>query len=65
MASSKKSAQDQQTAQRGKVENDHNKAGGQDPTQKNEAQRTPQSRGDRDTNLGSSNQTQTRRGSVR
>lgn len=53
---------DKQTGQTGKVENDHNKAGDTQPTQKNEPRRTPQSRHDRDTHLGSDNQNQSRRG---
>lgn len=46
----------------GKVENDTNKTGAQEPTQKNEGRRTPQSRHDRESHIGSSNQTQSRRG---
>lgn len=46
----------------GKVENNTNKAGEQEPTQKNEGRRTPQSRHDREAHIGSSNQTQSRRG---
>ena len=46
----------------GKVENNTNKAGTQEPTQKNEGRRTPQSRHDRESHIGSSNQTQSRRG---
>ena len=46
----------------GKVENDTNKTGAQEPTQKNEGRRTPQSRNDRESHIGSSNQTQSRRG---
>jgi hypothetical protein len=57
----KNSPQDQQAAQQGKVENDTNKMGEQKPTQKNEGHRTPQSRGDRDDQLGN-NQSQVRRG---
>jgi hypothetical protein len=53
---------DQQEAQSGKVANDSNKAGEQAPTQKNEAQRTPQSRSDRESQVGSGNQSQSRRG---
>ena len=55
--------QTQQTGHGGKVENDSNKTGAQDPTQKNEGRRTPQSRNDRESKIGSSNQTQSRRGS--
>jgi hypothetical protein len=46
----------------GKVENDANRTGSQKPTQKNEGKRTPASRNDRDTALGSDNQTQSRKG---
>jgi hypothetical protein len=42
---------DQQQPQTGKVENDHNKQGGQAVTQKNEARRTPESRHDREANV--------------
>jgi len=38
---------DQQQPGTGKVANDHNKVGEQAPTQKNEGQRTPESRHDR------------------
>lgn len=47
----------------GKVENDTNKMGEQEPTQKNEGRRTAKSRHDREAHVGSSNQTQSRRGS--
>jgi len=53
---------DSQEAQTGKVANDANKQGEQQPTQKNESRRTPESRNDRESNLGSSNQVQGRRG---
>lgn len=53
---------DKQAPLSGKVENDFNKMGEQKPTQKNEAQRTPASRNDRESQLGSSNQSQSRRG---
>lgn len=46
----------------GKVENDTNKVGDHEPTQKNEGRRTPQSRNDRESQIGSGNQTQSRRG---
>lgn len=42
---------DQQTPQTGKVENDHNKVGNTEPTQKNEGKRTPDSRSDREANI--------------
>ncbi len=51
---------DKQAAHTGKVENDFNKQGNQKPTQKNEAQRTPASRHDRESQIGSSNQSQNR-----
>ncbi|MES2564104.1 MAG: hypothetical protein V4637_15435 [Pseudomonadota bacterium] len=53
---------DKQAPQSGKVENDHNKMGGQAATQKNEGKRTPESRNDRDTHIGRGNQTQSRQG---
>jgi hypothetical protein len=55
---------DQQTPNTGKVANDHNKVGEQALTQKNEAKRTSGSRTDREAHLGSSNQTQSRRGNT-
>jgi hypothetical protein len=48
----------------GKLENDVNKVGAQQPTQKNEARRTAVSRSDRESLVGSQNQTRTRKGSV-
>lgn len=54
--------EDKQTSHTGKVMNDHNRQGNQEPTQKNEALRSPQSRSDRESQLGSSNQSQSRRG---
>jgi len=56
---------DKQTSHTGKVMNDFNKTGEQPVTQKNEGQRSPQSRNDRESNLGSSNQNQARRGNTR
>ena len=58
----KQNHRDQQEPQTGKVENDHNKLGEQAPTQKNEGERTPQSRHDRESQIVSSNQNQSRRG---
>ncbi len=55
---------DQQTPQTGKVENDHNKVGNTEPTQKNEGKRTPDSRSDRESNIGGNNQNQSRRGTT-
>lgn len=53
---------DKQAPMTGKVENDFNKQGEQAPTQKNEGRRTPESRTDRESQLGSSNQSNARRG---
>ncbi len=60
MANSK--SQDQQAPPSGKVANDSNKTGEQAATQKNEGQRTPASRSDRESQVGSGNQSQSRRG---
>jgi hypothetical protein len=46
---------------KGKLANDHNKAGEQAPTQTNQARRTPHSRSDREDHIGGSNQAETRR----
>jgi hypothetical protein len=51
---------DKQTPLAGKVENDFNKMGQQRPTQKNEGRRTPESRSDRESRVGSQNQTRSR-----
>lgn len=48
----------------GKVAGDHNSAGDQPATQTHQGRRTPESRGDRDTHLGSGNQTQSRQGNA-
>ncbi len=48
----------------GKVANDHNSTGDKAATQTNQGRRTPESRGDRDTHLGSGNQAQSRQGSA-
>lgn len=53
---------DKQAPLSGKVENDFNKQGEQKPTQKNEGRRSPASRHDRESQLGSDNQTRARRG---
>jgi hypothetical protein len=42
----------------------HKKLGAQEPTQLNQGKRTPDSRNDRESHLGSSNQSQSRRGSA-
>lgn len=46
----------------GKVAQAHNSTGDKPATQINQGRRTPESRGDRDTHLGSGNQMQSRRG---
>lgn len=46
----------------GKLANDHNKTGQQPPHQKNQGRRTPASRDDRQAQLGSHNQSWTRKG---
>ena len=61
-ASAKGNPADHQVPGTGKVANDHNKQGGQAPTQKNEGQRTPESRHDLETQVGSENQSQVRKG---
>lgn len=48
----------------GKVENDFNQTGEQKPTQRNEGQRTANSRHDRESHVGGSNQLQSRRGTT-
>lgn len=45
----------------GKVANDTNKLGEKKPTQKNEGKRTPESRHDRETQVGTSNQVRARK----
>jgi hypothetical protein len=59
---SKQNPRDKQAPLSGKVENDFNKLGEQKPTQKNEGKRTPESRHDREAQVGSQNQNQARRG---
>jgi len=61
---SKQNPQDKQEPHTGKVENDTNKMGEQEPTQLNQGQRTPDSRSDREAHVGGSNQSQSRRGPV-
>ncbi len=53
---------DKQEPHTRKVENDTNKQGEQDVTQLNQGQRTPESRSDRESHIGGSNQSQSRRG---
>ncbi|QJW83157.1 hypothetical protein HK414_00290 [Ramlibacter terrae] len=48
--------EDKQASQSGKNENDSNKQGEQAPTQKNEGRRTPESRHDRENQVGGTNQ---------
>lgn len=54
--------EDKQAAQSGKVENDTNKLGKAQATQKNEGRRTPRSRHDREDHIGN-NQSKVRGGS--
>jgi hypothetical protein len=54
--------EDKQEPQAGKVENDTNKQGNEAPTQKNEGRRTPESRHDRESHVGGTNQTKIRGG---
>ena len=61
---SKQNPRDKQEPNVGKVENDNNKLGEQETTQLNQGQRTPDSRSDRETHIGGSNQSQSRRGPV-
>lgn len=58
----KQNPRDKQAPETGKVENDTNKLGEQEPTQLNQGQRTSDSRHDREAHVGSHNQTQSRRG---
>jgi len=60
----KQNPRDAQVPKTGKVENDTNKLGDQDPTQLNQGQRTSDSRTDREAHIGGSNQSQSRRGPV-
>lgn len=66
MARKQASSQDAKAPARagsgGKVANDHNKRGLQVPAQKNEPRRTPDSRHDRDSQLGADNQSRVRKG---
>jgi hypothetical protein len=56
------SPRDAQTPNTGKVLNDRNKLGGTAPTQKNQGERSPLSRSDRESHVGASNQSRQRRG---
>ncbi|MET0335770.1 MAG: hypothetical protein ABW190_15995 [Rhizobacter sp.] len=64
MSHKHRNPQDEQAPKAGKVENDTNKVGHQDATQLNQGQRTPKSRHDRESQVGSGNQSQSRRGST-
>jgi hypothetical protein len=55
---------DEQVAHTGKVVNDHNKVGDQPSTQINQSKRTPESRSDRESHIGSDNQSRERRGKM-
>ena len=61
---SKQNPRDKQEPNTGKVENDNNKLGEQEITQLNQGKRTSDSRSDRETHIGGSNQSQSRRGPV-
>ncbi len=54
-------SRDQQASHTGKVSNDTNKVGHQASTQLNQGHRTPDSRSDRESHVGSDNQSQSRR----
>jgi hypothetical protein len=60
----KQNPRDDHVAKTGKVENDTNKLGEQEPTQLNQGKRTSDSRSDREAHVGGSNQSQSRRGPV-
>lgn len=61
-AQAKGNPADHQVPGTGKVANDHNKLGNTEPTQKNEGERTPESRHDRENLAGSHNQVSARKG---
>lgn len=56
--------EDKQASHTGKVENDFNRTGNKEVTQTHQGQRSPQSRNDRDSRIGSGNQNQSRRGNM-
>ncbi|NIC39757.1 hypothetical protein [Aquabacterium sp. A08] len=62
--SKNQSPSDKQAPHTGKVANDTNKLGEQDPTPLNQGQRTPRSRSDRESLIGGANQSQSRRGPI-
>ncbi len=57
----KQNPHDKQEPHTGKLENDTNKLGEQEPTQLNQGHRTPDSRSDREAHVGGNNQSQSRR----
>ena len=59
---SKEARKDDGAEGSGKVANDHNSTGEQPATQTNQGRRAPESRHDRESHVGSGNQTQSRRG---
>jgi len=61
-AQAKGNPADHQLPRTPKLANDHNKMGNKEPTQKNEGQRTPESRHDRQTTAGAHNIIQARTG---
>lgn len=62
--SKNQSPADKQEPHTGKVSNDTNKQGEQDATQLHQGHRTPQSRSDRESQVGGAYQSQSRRGTV-
>jgi hypothetical protein len=56
----RQNARDEQTPKAGKAENDKNKLGQAPTTQLNQGKRTTDSRSDRESHIGSGNQTQSR-----
>lgn len=61
MKTYRQNPRDEQQPQSGKSGNDRNKLGDQPETQLNQGQRTPQSRHDREAQIGSGNQNRSRR----
>lgn len=55
---------DKQAPHTGKLDNDSNKVGHQVATPLNQGRRTPESRNDRQADLGGGNQSQSRRGAA-
>ena len=53
---------DKQAPNAGKVDNDRNRMGQQEPTQLNQGKRSPESRHDREAQIGTNNQSVVRRG---